>query len=454
MMEILKEKPKKILEVGCGEGANLVNLKTMGFEGELIGVDSSIAKIDFAKRQVLGAKFRLANAYRLPFNSQQFALVFAKNLLHHLADPKRAIREMTRVCRAGGKVMIFEGNGRNIFNFFFAHLFLAEKKGIESTPENLENLITEEKFLSIDKVFLSEPFNFFRVLFHYHFGLPGLVRCGKFWLMSDKFFSRLMPKSQYGYIIIKARRLEKPKKLESLRAHREIAHFRQLFEERKGSSWWGHKTPAGKARLARRGQMVTGFIKKGDKVLEIGSGMGEFTRYLVKTGAEITGLEITSEFVKKTRETIKAKNVVFCQGDIHGVPFKNNSFDFVVGNAILHHLDLKKALPEITRVLKNKGKIILFEPNLTNPHVFLERKISILRRLSGVSPDETAFFRWRLKKSLERAGFKNVQVRPFDFLHPLTPKALIGLVKMVEPLLEITPILKEISGSLFVYAEA
>ena len=45
-----------------------------------------------------------------------------------------------------------------------------------------------------------------------------------------------------------------------------------------------------------------------------------------------------------------------------------------------------------------------------------------------ISPDEIAFVRWPLARSLRESGFDDIDVEPFDFLYPLTPKPLIGAV--------------------------
>ena len=234
---------------------------------------------------------------------------------------------------------------------------------------------------------------------------------------------------------------------------KEKAHFRRLFEKREGLSWWVYATGAGKARLERRRKIVLEYIDPGTKVLELGIGLGDFTQELLKTGAYITGLEITPELVRKARKRIKNKRVVLKEGDAHHLPFRAHSFDFVVGNAVLHHLDLKKVLPQLKKVLKKGGQIIFFEPNLTNPHVFLQKKIAFLRRVFEESPGETAFFRWSIKTTLEKAGFVHVKVSPFDFLYPLTPTFLVGLIRRIEPLLEKMTILREFSGSLLIYAQ-
>lgn len=207
LLAILKTKPKKILEVGCGEGANIVNLKKFGFKGKITGVDFSQAKIAFAKKQAPFAQLIKADAYHLPFRQGEFDLVFCKNLLHHLSNQEKAVSEMVRVCRAGGRVIVIEGNGKNFLNFFLGSLFRAERNLLKSTPEKMTELIESGNFLKIEKILLSEPFNLFRALFHYRFGCPRAVCSGKFWLKIDNFFAKFIPQSQYGYIIITARKI-------------------------------------------------------------------------------------------------------------------------------------------------------------------------------------------------------------------------------------------------------
>lgn len=450
LSEILKENPKRLLEVGCGEGANLVNLRKLGLRGNLTGVDYSQAKIDFAKQHAPFARFFAANAYSLPFEDCQFDLVLAKNLFHHLTCKTRVLREMTRVCASGGKVVIVEPNGKNLVVIGFAHLFEHERAVIHSSRENLLDLVFQEKLLETEEILMKEPTLFYRLLCHYRYGLSSLACLSRLWLACDRLWSVLVPQRYYGFIMIKAKKLTKPRPIFSLRSYREMVHSRQLFQ-RKKLLWW--TTEAAKIRMSRRAKLLLQFIKAKEKVLEIGCGAGEFSFYLAKTGAKIIGIEITSEIVKLAKKEVKAKNISFQQGDIHHLPFAPSSFDSVVGNSILHHLNLPVALSEIRRVLKKDGKIIFFEPNLLNPHVFLQRKIGFFRRISRVSPDETAFSRWFLKNCLEKAGFKRVEVKPFDFLHPSTPGILIKMVKKTEPFLEKLPILKEFSGSLFIYGE-
>lgn len=237
-------------------------------------------------------------------------------------------------------------------------------------------------------------------------------------------------------------------------ADKERKHFDALAIE-KGIVWWGHETEAGKARLKLRSKIAIkeAGIAKDSKILEIGCGNGDFTRYLAEeTQASILAVDISPELIKIAREKIKNPNVVFDVANIENLPFEAESFDVIIGKSILHHLNLEKTLPEIKRVLKKEGRIFFSEPNMLNPQVLIERKIRFIGRLLENSPDETAFFRWQLSSLLSRAGFSQVKIRPFDFLHPALPRFLIKITSKFSLFLEKIPLVRELAGSLMVSA--
>jgi hypothetical protein len=76
-----------------------------------------------------------------------------------------------------------------------------------------------------------------------------------------------------------------------------------------------------------------------------------------------------------------------------------------------------------------------------------------MRRIYGVSPHETAFFRRPLRRALHAAGFVDVSITPFDFVHPSLPGFLVPFVAKTLTLLEKIPIVREISGSLIIMAK-
>src|SRR5205807_1094253 len=79
-----------------------------------------------------------------------------------------------------------------------------------------------------------------------------------------------------------------------------------------------------------------------------------------------------------------ADRVDFLVDDAHATTFPDDSFDLIVGVAILHHLDLEVALREIRRVLRPGGRAVFLEPLWHNPLLRLGRRLTPSAR----TPDE------------------------------------------------------------------
>lgn len=232
---------------------------------------------------------------------------------------------------------------------------------------------------------------------------------------------------------------------------RERSHFESLLAAR-GALYWAERTAAGgRRRTIRSGHLVNGAqVGPNARVLEVGCGIGDYSRGVAgHTQAQIISLDVAPSLVKHA-ELHRPPNVRFIAANIENLPFAPGSFDVVIGNAVLHHLRLDLAVPEMLRVLKPGGRICFAEPNMLNPQVFLERNVRWIGERLDNSPGETAFVRWRITPLLTRLGVTNAQARPIDFLYPLTPEPLIGVVERLGRALEYTPLLREIAGSLLI----
>ncbi len=97
-----KAQSPKILDVGCGTGANLEMLANFG---EAQGVDVSDDALEFCKTKGLKAHKGLAES--LPFADESFDLVTALDVVEHLDDDVAGLKEMNRVLRKDGKTLIF-----------------------------------------------------------------------------------------------------------------------------------------------------------------------------------------------------------------------------------------------------------------------------------------------------------------------------------------------------------
>lgn len=245
-------------------------------------------------------------------------------------------------------------------------------------------------------------------------------------------------------MIIKKKRINSDQRIKN-----ELVHGEYISQ--KGEEVWNWSSPAGRIRWKRRCDMFREFLgNSGKKVLEIGCGTGLFTGEISKTANKITAIDISPALLDLAKRQVDAPNVEFMVKNAYNTGFENFSFDCIVGSSVLHHLDIDRAIREFYRLLKSNGGIMFTEPNMMNPQIAMERNIPFIRKLTSTSPDETAFFRWRLRKKLVTSGFDDVSVIPFDFLHPGVPEFLIPMVKPVLYRIEHIPLLKEIAGSLII----
>jgi len=236
---------------------------------------------------------------------------------------------------------------------------------------------------------------------------------------------------------------------------REREHFDQLADDL-GAVWWGSVTKAGQRRLDERGLITVrrADLRPGKLALEPGAGNAEFTLRIAPSGATIIGVEISPKQVAIARERLRQfPQASVIEGDVDHLDFPDDHFDAVVGQSVLHHFELRSSLPELHRVLKPGGKFFFLEPNMLNPQIAVEKSVKPVGRWLQNSPDETAFFRWQVARVLRRHGFRNAWARPFDFLHPGTPAVMIPAVHALSRVLSATPVIREIAGSLQIYAE-
>jgi SAM-dependent methyltransferase len=231
------------------------------------------------------------------------------------------------------------------------------------------------------------------------------------------------------------------------RLAREIEHGATTTASRQGEFAWG--SPAGKIRHDRRARFLVSGLPRTSTILEIGAGTGFQTTALLAAFDRVVGIDISPDLLAIAKQ--RAPRASYYVMDAHRPAFSAQSFDAVVGVSVLHHLDWDRALANYHPLLRPGGVIRFSEPNLLNPQIFFQKNISYLKRLAGDTPDEYAFTRWRIASSLRTAGFDEISVRPFEFLHPATPGPLIPCVKAVESVISRTPLV-EIAGSLLIQA--
>jgi SAM-dependent methyltransferase len=106
---------RRVLEAGCGTGAQTVILAAGSPEAEIVSVDVSPTSLAAARERVTAAghrnvTFQLADLFSLPFEEASFDDVFICFVLEHLADPVKALAAVRRVLRPGGTITAIEGD--------------------------------------------------------------------------------------------------------------------------------------------------------------------------------------------------------------------------------------------------------------------------------------------------------------------------------------------------------
>jgi SAM-dependent methyltransferase len=160
---------ERLLEIGCGEGANLAHLADRA--GERFGVDFSFKKSEAARTS--GASVACADATALPFAGARFDVVLIRDLLHHVPARIAVLEEAHRVLRPGGRLHLIEPNARAPLVVLQALTVRAERGLLRSTERRLRDELEAAGFWQITFT-TAQPMPIARVLLHPHFGRPSL----------------------------------------------------------------------------------------------------------------------------------------------------------------------------------------------------------------------------------------------------------------------------------------
>jgi SAM-dependent methyltransferase len=185
---------------------------------------------------------------------------------------------------------------------------------------------------------------------------------------------------------------------------------------------------------------------RGRDVLDFGCGHGMAAVVLARHGARVTALDLSHAYLKEAqaRAVTNDVDVAFLQADGERLPFADQSFDAVWGHAILHHLDLRTAAPELRRVLRPGGIAVFCEPWGENPFLGLARRYFPYAGKER-TPDEVPLRRRQVRQL--RTVFPVVEVHGYQLLsmarRVLGPGRLVnGLDQCDDWLLRRLPVLR------------
>lgn len=130
--------------------------------------------------------------------------------------------------------------------------------------------------------------------------------------------------------------------------------------------------------LQARKQVFDGMSFKDDqKILFVGVGTGADLELLNLEDNDVTAIDLSTDMLKKASAKSSNSSIKFIQMDAQNLLFKDESFDTIIASLILSVVpDAEKCLNEIERVLKKRGRIIIFDKFAPK-----ETQLSLFKRL-------------------------------------------------------------------------
>jgi len=108
-----------------------------------------------------------------------------------------------------------------------------------------------------------------------------------------------------------------------------------------------------------------GYIRPGDRVIDIGCGFGRNSNWLAKQGVKVTAINIDKDEIKnaESKESQMGVSVEYVKANVTDIPFSRNLFDIALDLGCTHMCskkDQELAVEEIARILKPRGYLLYF----------------------------------------------------------------------------------------------
>ncbi len=179
--------------------------------------------------------------------------------------------------------------------------------------------------------------------------------------------------------------------------------------------------------FSERLSLLLAELTAGQQVLDLGCGDGSFSAPLASAGAEVVGVDVADEALRRAR--LRAPQVEFVRVEEGGpLPFANDAFDLVwCGETLEHVVDVGLLLSEARRVLAPGGLLLITTPNQPRLLVAAEALAGRpLERRLDPRADHLRFFTARtLARALASAGFEQCAVGAVGGL-PLARRSLVA----------------------------
>ncbi|WP_255294894.1 class I SAM-dependent methyltransferase [Bacillus sp. AFS041924] len=149
---------------------------------------------------------------------------------------------------------------------------------------------------------------------------------------------------------------------------------------------------------------INTLVEAGARILEVAPGPGYLSIELAKMGFDVTGVELSLDFVNIEKNNAKEANVSvdFKEGNASNLPCGDNTFDFIVCSAAFKNFkDPVTALSEMYRVLKPGGMALIIDMNFNATSEDIEKEI----RKTEMKGFDKYFVKFAFKTFLKKGAY-------------------------------------------------
>ena len=232
-----------------------------------------------------------------------------------------------------------------------------------------------------------------------------------------------------------------------METERSISRFNQDVEEKQGYQYTNvHKLSSILANTRMTDEILNSADFYGKSIIDIGCGDGTYTAEIAKTGAKyVLGIDAAESAIlhaKKRFDTIE--NLEFCWKSVYELAPTDQMFDIAIARGILHHLyNVEQA---IGRICKIANTIISLEPNGYNPILKIIERYSTYH----IEHEEKSYLPHNLDKWFIENGGHIKRTKYIGLVPFFCPEYLAHFLKIIEPIVETLPIVRNISCGQYV----
>jgi SAM-dependent methyltransferase len=163
----------------------------------------------------------------------------------------------------------------------------------------------------------------------------------------------------------------------------------------------------------RRRALLLAAAAPGERVLDLGCGAGRFVGALRDAGADPVGVEVAEAALERARRNVPGADLRLVEPD-GSLPLEHGSVDLVWCSEVLEHVaDTEHVLLEVRRVLRPGGRLLATVPFHGRVKAALIGLLRFDAHFDPVGQHLRFYTRSSLARTLDRAGFAGIDVRPW-----------------------------------------